>query len=58
MVFGKKPNNVLHALLTIFTCLLWGIIWLIILGSTRETRQVLQVDPYGTITTAWGVPTS
>lgn len=51
IVYGRQPNNVLHALLTIFTCLLWGIVWLILLANGGERRQVIQVDPYGTLTT-------
>src|SRR5689334_2867505 len=30
LVEGKPVNHVLHAILTIFTCLLWGIVWAII----------------------------
>jgi uncharacterized membrane protein YhaH (DUF805 family) len=37
LVEGKPVNHVLHAILTIFTCLLWGIVWAII-GECRTGR--------------------
>ncbi|MFC7310355.1 hypothetical protein ACFQVC_39860 [Streptomyces monticola] len=46
---GHRPNHVLHAILTIFTCLLWGIVWLIIGLTQKEERQSLTVDPYGRV---------
>ena len=48
IVYGQKANHVLHAILTLFTCLLWGIVWLMI-GKGNERREVLQVDPYGNL---------
>lgn len=32
-----KPNHVLHAILTIFTCFLWGIVWLILSATTSSS---------------------
>lgn len=49
IVYGKQVNNVLHALLFIFTCGLWLIIWLILLASGGENREVLDVDPFGNV---------
>ena len=49
LVYGHRVNHVLHLAITIFTCLLWGLVWLV-LGVTRgEKRQVVQVDPWGNI---------
>lgn len=47
IVYGHPVNHVLHAILTVFTCLLWGIVWLIIGSFGGERREVLQVDPHG-----------
>jgi hypothetical protein len=33
-----RPNHVLHAILTIFTCLLWGIVWLLM--PSRPERRI------------------
>lgn len=49
LVAGQKPNHVLHAILTIFTCLIWGIVWIIVSATTREVRQVVMVDDYGRV---------
>ena len=29
----SAPNHLLHAFLTVFTCLLWGIVWLVVASS-------------------------
>ena len=48
IVYGRPVNQVVHAILTIFTCFLWAIIWLIAnSGNGGERREVIQVDPYG-----------
>lgn len=47
IVYGHPVNHVLHAILTVFTCLLWGIVWLILGSFGGERREVLQVDPHG-----------
>jgi hypothetical protein len=47
IVYGRRVNHVLHAILTFFTCFLWGIVWLIIGSFGGERREVLQVDPHG-----------
>jgi len=49
LVEGKPVNHVLHAILTIFTCLLWGIVWAIIAGTGGETRQMVMVDEFGNV---------
>ena len=52
IVYGRQVNNVLHALLFIFTCGLWLLIWLFLLASGGERREVLDVDPYGSVVSA------
>jgi hypothetical protein len=47
VVYGKPVNHVLHAILTLFTCALWGVIWICAAAFGGEKRQVLQVDQYG-----------
>ena len=52
LIFGHRPNHVLHAILTVFTCLLWGIIWAIITGTGGEKRMLVRVNDWGTCTVA------
>lgn len=51
IVYGQQVNNVLHAILSIFSCGLWVLIWLILLASGGETRRIIQIDPYGEMVT-------
>lgn len=47
MARGEPVNHVLHAILTIFTCLLWGIVWIAIAASNKIERVVVTVDLAG-----------
>jgi hypothetical protein len=49
LVEGKPVNHVLHAILTLFTCLLWGIVWAIIAATGGEKRQMVVVDEFGNV---------
>lgn len=49
LVEGKPVNHVLHAILTVFTCLLWGIVWAIIAGTGGEKRHMVVVDEFGNV---------
>lgn len=49
LVFGSKPNHTLHLLLTLATCSLWGVVWLIVAVAQQESRVMLAVDPYGQV---------
>jgi hypothetical protein len=49
LVEGQPVNHTLHAILTIFTCLLWGIVWAIIAGTGGEKRQMVVVDEFGNV---------
>jgi hypothetical protein len=49
LVEGKPVNNVLHAILTIFTCLLWGIVWIILAITGGEKREMVVVDEFGNV---------
>ncbi|MGA9678389.1 MAG: DUF2510 domain-containing protein [Mycobacterium sp.] len=43
-------GHVVFALFTIFTCGLFGIIWLIAAASSQERRAYVAVDPFGNVT--------
>jgi hypothetical protein len=46
----KPVNHVLHAIITFFTCGLWGIVWLILtLTHRRQQRIRISIDPLGNI---------
>ena len=48
MLPDKPVNHVLHAILTIVTCLLWGIIWAIMAGNhQKEQRMRITIEPSG-----------
>jgi hypothetical protein len=47
VVFGKPVNHVLHLLLLIFTCSLWGPVWLLVAAFSGERRTTVSVDQYG-----------
>jgi hypothetical protein len=49
LVEGKPVNHTLHAILTIFTCLMWGIVWAILAASGGERRHQLIVDEFGNV---------
>ena len=53
---GKKPEHVLHAILTIFTCLIWGIVWAVIAINGGIEREMIAVDEYGTSTASSSPP--
>lgn len=48
LVKKVEVNHVLHAVLTMVTCGLWSIVWLVIfLNSNKEHRIMLTVDEFG-----------
>jgi hypothetical protein len=49
LIEGRPVNHTLHAILTIFTCLIWGIVWAIIAGTGGEKRHQLVVDEFGNV---------
>jgi len=49
LIEGKPVNHTLHAILTIFTCLLWGIVWAVIAGTGGEKREMIVVDEFGNV---------
>ena len=51
VVFGNRPNHILHLILTLVTFGLWAIIWIIIALSSGEKRRTIQVDDFGNVIT-------
>ena len=49
IVTGKPVNHVLHLILTLVTCLMWGVVWIVLALTGGEKRVALQVDPYGSV---------
>jgi hypothetical protein len=49
LIEGKPINHTLHAILTIFTCLIWGIVWAVIAATGGEKRHQLIVDEFGNV---------
>lgn len=47
---GETVNHTLHAILTIFTCLAWAIVWAVMAGTAKKTTRIrISVDPIGQI---------
>lgn len=45
-VHASAPNHVLHAILTLFTCFLWAVVWIVVSWDyNRDQRRVAQ-QPY------------
>ena len=49
LVFGKPVNHTLHAIISIFSCGLWLLVWLIIAVTGGEKRQMITVDEWGNV---------
>jgi hypothetical protein len=47
MVKGERPNHTLHAIITFFTCGLWGFVWIVIALTGGEKRTMVTVDEWG-----------
>jgi hypothetical protein len=47
---GKRVNHVLHAILTIVTCLIWGIVWIILVANQQKEQRVrVTIDAQGNL---------
>ncbi len=49
LLTGQVVNHVLHAIITLFTCGIWGIVWLLLVLTGGVKRHLLQVDDYGNV---------
>jgi|LauGreDrversion4_2_1035121.scaffolds.fasta_scaffold1403894_2 hypothetical protein len=47
---GDKVNHTLHGILTLVTCLAWGIVWVIlILIAKKDSRLRISIDESGNL---------
>jgi hypothetical protein len=44
---GKEINHTVHLIATIFTCGIWGLVWLVIALTGGIKRKMISVDEYG-----------
>ena len=49
IIYGSKPNHILHLILTLITFFMWGLIWIILALAQRETRVMVAVDDFGNV---------
>lgn len=49
VVRGQRVNHVLHLILTLVTCLAWGLVWAALAIIGGEKRTVLAIDDWGNI---------
>jgi hypothetical protein len=49
IVFGKPVNHILHLILTVLTCGIWGVVWLGMLIWGGENRVMVSIDDYGNV---------
>jgi hypothetical protein len=49
LVEGKPVNHTLHAIITIFSCGLWGIVWIVLAITGGEKREMIVVDEFGNV---------
>ncbi|GHA91651.1 MULTISPECIES: hypothetical protein [Streptomyces] len=55
LVRGQPLNHVLHALLTVFSCCAWGLVWAVLAATNKVERIALTVDAQGQVVTV-GAP--
>jgi transposase len=55
IVQGKRPNHILHLLLSVVTFGMWLPIWAILAITSKETRAVLTSYPDGTVTNSLAI---
>ena len=46
LVWGQRPNHVLHLLMTVFTLGLWGVVWILIAMFGGEKRRTIRRSDY------------
>ena len=49
LIEGQAVNHVLHAIITVVTCGLWGIVWIILAVTGGEKREMIVVDEFGNV---------
>ena len=56
--YGKRPNHILHLLLSIVTLGFWLLVWLILAFSMNIKRKTYTINEYGVIREQLSVYTS
>lgn len=49
-ISGRPVNHVLHLILTVITCSLWGVVWVSLVFLGGEKREIANVDEWGNVT--------
>ena len=49
LVRGHRVNHILHLIITLVTCFLWGIVWILLVIADGEKRLVVSVDEWGNV---------
>jgi hypothetical protein len=49
LAYGQPVNHTLHLIAAIFTCGIWGIVWLVLALTGGVKRELLVVDDYGNV---------
>ena len=49
LVHGQRVNHLLHLFIAVFTCGLWGVIWLLLVLTGGEKRELVRVDEWGNV---------
>jgi hypothetical protein len=49
LAYGQPVNHTVHLIATIFTCGIWGIVWLVLALTGGVKRELLVVDDYGNV---------
>ena len=51
LVKGKRPNHILHLILTIITAGAWAIVWIVLALTMHIHRRIVLVNEFGNTTT-------
>lgn len=54
LVRGQPVNHVLHAFLTVFSCFVWGAVWVAVALTNKVERVALTVDAQGHVVSVGG----
>jgi len=49
LVKGRGVNHVLHLIITLLTCGLWAVVWVVLYVQQKEKRYMLAIDEYGNV---------
>ena len=49
VIYGKPVNHLLHFIIGIVTVGLWWIVWIILVATGGEKREMITVDEFGNV---------